>query len=356
MNGRCLSHRQYSARVLRAQVKSVVLVCVAVYAVCVPSCRRAHERASLASLLDQLAASAPSLGHSILIASKRRGDIENGIVTSRHPWDHAPESSAGRLLQELRARSVGEFPELASLLRDPGRRSVAAYALAEIGGVEAAKALWREYEPLLRRAQRRVVYVKEQGQDGKLLERELGYRYANVDEAYYKELFHGLARSGSGVAAQVLTALAHSLSAMEALPEEIPLIEEDVVRDGRHFIEVWTGIDEYHRCAELVMLVGWIAPPGATQHMNRALGARQALVRLVALDAARWMGDPGTVPAIVPFLSDESPYGPDMRVCDAAVETIAMARSSVVIRMDKLSPEQRNNRVEWYKREFGLSR
>ena len=177
-----------------------------------------------------------------------------------------------------------------------------------------------------------------------------------VDDRYFAELLTGLAWIGKPVAASLRERLRRALAdahSRRAAGESLDMIERDVQVDDEDLTEMWYPVASITQARLLLEILGSIGDAGAAPLFVEALRSPVEPIRLCALLEARYLAAPETFPAIQEQLYDERTFGrPDLRICDAAVEVLAWARSRSTIRMDKLSIEKKDSIVRRFRAEF----
>jgi hypothetical protein len=221
------------------------------------------------------------------------------------------EDPNGRALLDL---GEAMAPELAKLLDDPERRTLAAVFLAEGGKERGATELLRRWQVLRGQVKEEQLYRLRRG-----TAIGIGYRYQGVDGQFYAEVVLGLTYAAQPVSAKIAAdtrAAIEESARLEASGQQL-LFREEREEDGAR-IEVRWSAEPVETASEGLRILAMAAAPEAPSLLEGALRSRIPALRRTALREAAWLGRDGQklLPAIRPLLDD-----PDLG--DEAIEQVA---------------------------------
>ncbi|MFI5403222.1 MAG: hypothetical protein ACHQ1G_09815 [Planctomycetota bacterium] len=207
-------------------------------------------------------------------------------------------------------RSQSAVPELILLLDDPGRRSLAAVFLAEIGGDKAVAELLARWRGLRGDAKEKTVYRSVGSGSFKL-----GYRYEGVGDGFYGELIMALAYAGRPVSAEIAKDTEAAIAESERLEATgaDPMFREERDEDGRRLELRWWA-EPIETACEGLRILAMLDAPEAPSLFAKALRSPVRPLRWTAVQEVLFLGDASEqlLPALGPLLDD-----PELRA-DAA--------------------------------------
>jgi len=229
-------------------------------------------------------------------------------------------------MRELIALGQEAVPALVEQLDDGRFAPIAAYALAEIGGDEAAHAVWKRYETLLPKVERRLVYQTVDDGRGRKRTIKLGERTVGADGALLGELEYALAAIGGPVATDMVEALRVAIAEAERLAAAgEPLMREEtrIVEGGVQRLERWSVLP-VQTAGRLLRVLGFLGDARAVPAFDAALRSPVPGLRFDALDAAGWLADRGLLGALATLLDSDDWWSrsDDIRLRHAAAATI----------------------------------
>ncbi len=308
-------------------------------------CSKPSETERLRDELEMIHSANPNFRHNTLPSPQRLREL-NPERPDRHVvGGTAP--AADRVL----VWDEAFIPALIEMLQDKERRVFAAYVLTEIGGDRAAKALWAELEPRLKRVRKREIYSYGTRANGEKFHSYDGHEVSGVDSTYYSELMHGVAWIGRPVVPEIVVLLSDALKLLKQLHAEGRTGLNHIEEEG---MDLWENKNqEVVRASDTLTILGAIGDPRATPAFREALKSPLDTIRHSALRECFLLADKALIPDLEPFLHNEEPWREKggHRVCDQTVATIAYIRSRSHIDMYTTSAAKRQRLVERYRRE-----
>jgi len=229
-------------------------------------------------------------------------------------------------MRDLIALGEAAVPALVEQLDDGRLGPVAAFALAEIGGEEAARGVWARYEALMPGMQRRLVYQSIPDRRGMERRIKLGERIVGADGALVAELEYALSSIGAPVTEEMIAALDAARSDAErraAAGESLAGEETRPAEGGVARTERWDAVSA-QSAGQLLRILGFLGDPRAVPAIGAALRSPVEGVRFDALAASTWLDDVGLVPLLAQLLDRDDWWSPaeDVRMRHVAAARI----------------------------------
>jgi hypothetical protein len=221
-------------------------------------------------------------------------------------------SHRSRLREDEHARAIldaGEaaVPDLARLLDDRERRTLAAFFLAEIGGEPAATAVLGRWRDVRGGVETKSVYQVFERAGGPVT-MSMGQRHEGIDQEFYGELLHALAYVGRPVSAAIA---ADTRAAMDEA-EKLQAAGKDLLRREKKKeeplgeVELRWEIEPVKTASEGLKILAMVGAPEAPALFTRALRSPVRSFRWTAVQNVLYIGQEAkqTLPALGELLDD----------------------------------------------------
>jgi len=259
-------------------------------------------------------------------------ELARAVLRDGAPPAHAELPRRGSVeiapgpMRDLIALDEAAVPSLVGQLDDGRLGPVAAFALGEIGGDEAARGVWARYEALMPDVQRRLVYQSIPDRRGQERRIKLGERIVGADGALVSELEYALASIGAPVADAMIAALdaARTEAERRAAAGESLAGEETVPAEGGVVrTERWAAVSA-QSAGQLLRILGFLGDHRGVPAIGAALRSPVEGIRFDALAASTWLDDDGLVPLLAPLLDSDAWWsrGEDIRMRHVAAARI----------------------------------
>lgn len=229
---------------------------------------------------------------------------------------------------------------LTKRLRDRKSRVAAAYVLAEIGGTQAAEALWHVYLDLLEDVE--LFHVFREVADN--VWKAGGTRAYRVDHAFYSEVHMGLCYIGRPVAPAMVKRAEVALAKVQELVKgghDLMPVRE-LVEGTRRVDEVGT-VRPLMVLKELIDALGWIGDPAAAELIATALNSGIKEVRFTTLRAVRHLNskEASVLRALSALLNSNDEYQDGVLVKEQAAALLLTLLGGKAIELPNLRRSER---------------
>jgi hypothetical protein len=332
-------------------VSSFRRIVIAAFAAALPAC--ADSGPPVRELLDEIRSEAGSIDATLLPRPERYRAVTGESRGS--PLDPPPRSAARERLVAMGSDAV---PELARLLEDPERGPAAADVLREIGGAEAARAMWNAYRPLLRGLTGGTAFVVGRDPDGGeiLSERWAQHRATGACAAAMSQLADGLSWSGGPVVEEMAVELGRLLATVEALEDPDAIAEERWAEDGAQYLIGRPRDARVLQAQQLIRILAYLGDERAAPVLVAALQSRSKHIQDGALRVMHWFASRSTIPALAPLLDSDEPCGGGLTFADRAAKALVAIEDHRLLPIERATPVMRENLREGCRERFAGAR
>jgi hypothetical protein len=243
----------------------------------------ACSRPSVTEHVDELLASGKWTTHNTMPSPARLAELQGGEPVDSNVVEVLNLTESGRAILDLGEEAVDE---LAALLRDPDRRTLAAACLGEIGGERAATELWQSWR--VHRGEARKVSLYRLAVDESLA---MGYRYEGIDPGFYGELLYALAYAGRARGEQIASDTITAMVECERLVRKGKqvLFSEEREIDGVRLEARWSH-HQFQTAREGLEILAMCGAPEADVAFQSAFRLQGGGLHWTAIQAVSFLG------------------------------------------------------------------